>query len=350
MATIASLSVSCSRKHVTLPLSFSLIIIPFLFPSNFTGFIFLSYFLCRGGIFVVGVFLLFVFGLCARLPNINTDAFFFSFSSSFQSVLLVVVFTIPIVLANHVYFFGYCTCTSYSIIFLLYLFPTYPEPPITLPFYLLHSTNSKIETLPQMTWTNHISHSSLPSSNWTNDINEKCFQFTKSPSLCSICVLMGLFLSSLLFINRMAEIAMLRFIHQIWTTCQEKNNEIMNREIMLLMKNAFNPQCLGKHINVITLHLSNVLLLLNSALKMQMLIKYVSLAVHELNDLYIESHTMWFCVFVLFLAFYARWCKNHLTLINTESCIEMAKYLQIRKCKDLHMSLGNCFVLMCVKM
>lgn len=201
-----------------------------------------------------------------------------------------------------------------------------------------------------MTWTNHISHSSLPSSNWTNDINEKCFQFTKSPSLCSICVLMGLFLSSLLFINRMAEIAMLRFIHQIWTTCQEKNNEIMNREIMLLMKNAFNPQCLGKHINVITLHLSNVLLLLNSALKMQMLIKYVSPAVHELNDLYIESHTMWFCVFVLFLAFYARWCKNHLTLINTESCIEMAKYLQIRKCKDLHMSLGNCFVLMCVKM
>lgn len=115
MATIASLSVSCSRKHVTLPLSFSLIIIPFLFPSNFTGFIFLSYFLCRGGIFVVGVFLLFVFGLCARLPNINTDAYFFSFSSSFQSVLLVVVFTIPIVLANHVYFFGYCTCTSYFI-------------------------------------------------------------------------------------------------------------------------------------------------------------------------------------------------------------------------------------------
>lgn len=302
------------------------------------------------GFFVVGVFLLFVFGLCTRLPNINTDAYFFSFSSSFQSVLLVVVFTILIILANHAYFFGYCTCTSYSIIFLLYLFPTYPEPPITLPFHLLHSTNSKIETLPQMTWTNHISHSSLPSSNWTNDINEKCFQFTKSPSLCSICVLMGLFLSSLLFINRIAEIAILRFIHQIWTTCQEKNNEIMNREIMLLMKNAFNPQCLGKHINVITLHLSNILLLLNSALKMQMLIKYVSLAVHELNDLYIESHTMLFCVFVLFLAFYARWCKNHLTLINTESCIEMAKYLQIRKCKDLHMSLGNCFVLMCVKM
>lgn len=103
------------------------------------------------GFFVVGVFLLFVFGLCARLPNINTDAYFFSFSSSFQSVLLVVVFTILIILANHVYFFGYCTCTSYSIIFLLYLFPTYPEPPITLPFHLLHSTNSKIETLPQMT-------------------------------------------------------------------------------------------------------------------------------------------------------------------------------------------------------
>lgn len=341
-AAAGSMSLSLCPFLSSLFLFFSpqTLLVSYFFPTFYVveGFLLLGFFFC-------------LFLACAQgYPILIQMHIFFSFSSSFQSVLLVVVFTIPIVLANHVYFFGYCTCTSYSIIFLLYLFPTYPEPPITLPFYLLHSTNSKIETLPQMTWTNHISHSSLPSSNWTNDINEKCFQFTKSPSLCSICVLMGLFLSSLLFINRMAEIAMLRFIHQIWTTCQEKNNEIMNREIMLLMKNAFNPQCLGKHINVITLHLSNVLLLLNSALKMQMLIKYVSLAVHELNDLYIESHTMWFCVFVLFLAFYARWCKNHLTLINTESCIEMAKYLQIRKCKDLHMSLGNCFVLMCVKM
>lgn len=129
MATIASLSVSCSRKHVTLPLSFSLIIIPFLFPSNFTGFIFLSCFLCCGGVFFVGVFLLFAFGLCARLPNINTDAYFFSFSSSFQSVLLVVVFTILIILANHIYFFGYCTCTSYSIIFLPLSFPHLSRAP-----------------------------------------------------------------------------------------------------------------------------------------------------------------------------------------------------------------------------
>lgn len=70
---------------------------------------------------------------------------------------------------------------------------------------------------------------------------------------------------------------------------------------MLLMKNAFNPQCLGKHINVITLHLFNVLLLLNSALKMQMLIKYFSLAVHELNDLYIESHACFVCFVSCFL-------------------------------------------------
>lgn len=85
MATIASLSVSCSRKHVTLPLSFSLIIIPFLFLSNFTGFIFLSYFLCRGGIFVVGVFLFCLFLACAQGYLILIQMhIFFSFSSSFH--------------------------------------------------------------------------------------------------------------------------------------------------------------------------------------------------------------------------------------------------------------------------
>lgn len=101
----------------------------FSFPLKFHWFhiSFLLFMLRR--VFFVGVLLLFVFGLCARLPNINTDAYFFSFSSSFQAVLLVVVFTILIILANHIYFFGYCTCTSYSIIFLPLSFPHLSRAP-----------------------------------------------------------------------------------------------------------------------------------------------------------------------------------------------------------------------------
>lgn len=143
MATIASLSVSCSRKHVTLPLSFSLIIIPFLFPSNFTGFIFLSYFLCRGGIFVVGVFLLFVFGLCARLPNINTDAYFFFFQ-----FILSVSFTCSC------FYYTYCfgkPCLLFWLLhlhFLLYHFLTLSFPHLSRApnyFAVLSSSQYKLQ-------------------------------------------------------------------------------------------------------------------------------------------------------------------------------------------------------------
>lgn len=140
MATIASLSVSCSRKHVTLPLSFSLIIIPFLFPSNFTGFIFLSCFLCCGGFFLLLGFFFCLFLACPQgyLILIQMHIFFF-----FQFILSV-SFTRSCF--YYTYYFGK-PCLLFWLLhlhFLLYHFLTLSFPHLSrAPNYFAVSSSSQ---------------------------------------------------------------------------------------------------------------------------------------------------------------------------------------------------------------
>lgn len=112
----------------------------FSFPLKFHWFhiSFLLFMLWRV-FFVVGVFLLFVFGLSARLPNINTDAYFFFFQ-----FILSVSFTHSCF--YYTYYFGK-PCLLFWLLhlhFLLYHFLTLSFPHLSrAPNYFAVSSSSQ---------------------------------------------------------------------------------------------------------------------------------------------------------------------------------------------------------------